>query len=227
MKIRAKDGENLSKANIKLVIGLLEQEKPVTKKVACEKLNISYNTTRLAKIIEQYISELEYQKTMRAKLRLQPLSDAEAKSIVESYLSGDALSLICETSFRSTAKVKYVLEKYNIPLRSEENDYFNAAMVADKAISEDYVEGDLVYAVRYNSPAYIRKLFSNDKEHGKVYAITIIGDKRRNAYQPFYELSDLRSIQKDLDVEISDYTALEINTMLASARKSANARRSK
>ena len=52
-KIKKKEGENLTETNIEKVIGLLEQEKPITKKQACEILNISYNTTRLTKIIEK------------------------------------------------------------------------------------------------------------------------------------------------------------------------------
>ena len=225
-KIRAKDGEKLTKDNIKLVIELLGQDKPITKKFACETLNITYNTTRLNRIIEDYIAELEYVKTMRAKLRSQPISNAEAKEIVEGYLSGDALSYLCETTFRSVDKIKSVLTKYNIPFRSEEQDYFNSAMVADKALSQTYEEGDLVYAARYNSPAYIRALFSK-ADDGPVYSLTIIGDHRRNAYQPWYELADLRPLQKELGVEISDFSAIEINTMLAEARKRANARKSK
>jgi len=53
-RVKAKEHENLSEANIKKVIELLEAEKPITKKEACEVLNISYNTTRLSKIIEEF-----------------------------------------------------------------------------------------------------------------------------------------------------------------------------
>ena len=52
--IKKKDYENLTKSNIQRVIELLENEKPITKKEACQMLRITYNTTRLARIIEDY-----------------------------------------------------------------------------------------------------------------------------------------------------------------------------
>lgn len=51
-RVKVKEGEKLTPSNIEKVIGLLEIEKPISKKDACELLNISYNTTRLARIIE-------------------------------------------------------------------------------------------------------------------------------------------------------------------------------
>jgi hypothetical protein len=56
-KIKVKEHENLSEANIKRVIELLEAEKPIPKKDAYAILNISPNPTRLAKIIENYKEE--------------------------------------------------------------------------------------------------------------------------------------------------------------------------
>ena len=58
--IKKQEGENLTDANIKKVIRLLSAEKPITKKEACSILNISYNTTRLSKVIEDYESDQEY-----------------------------------------------------------------------------------------------------------------------------------------------------------------------
>ena len=54
MRTKKKDYEKLTDANIKHVIELLEAEKPITKKEACGILNISYNTTRLNNIIQEY-----------------------------------------------------------------------------------------------------------------------------------------------------------------------------
>ena len=47
MVIKKKSYEKLDDINIKRVIDALESEIPITKKDACEILNISYNTTRL------------------------------------------------------------------------------------------------------------------------------------------------------------------------------------
>ena len=47
--VRKRAHENLSEVNIRRVISALEEG--ITKKSACEMLNISYNTTRLNRII--------------------------------------------------------------------------------------------------------------------------------------------------------------------------------
>ena len=58
--IRAKKGENLSRDNIAKVHELLSAENPITKKEACSILNISYNTTRLANIIQEHEETMRY-----------------------------------------------------------------------------------------------------------------------------------------------------------------------
>ena len=57
--VRKREGENLSPANIRRVIHSLNEE-GITKKVACEMLNISYNTTRLNRIIEEVEEQEAY-----------------------------------------------------------------------------------------------------------------------------------------------------------------------
>jgi len=57
MAIKKKAHEKLDDTNIKRVIAALTNENPITKKEACEMLNISYNTTRLSKIIEGFKEE--------------------------------------------------------------------------------------------------------------------------------------------------------------------------
>ena len=65
--VRRKEGEDFSKATIKRVISLLESAKPITKKDACAILNITYNTTRLNKIIQEYKSNEERIKKRNAQ----------------------------------------------------------------------------------------------------------------------------------------------------------------
>ena len=52
-KAKVSDDERLDGNSIERVIKYLS-EKGATKKVACQMLNIAYNTTRLDKVIEQY-----------------------------------------------------------------------------------------------------------------------------------------------------------------------------
>ena len=100
-----RDHENLTKANMQKVIGLLSEDKPITKKAACEILNISYNTTRLAKLIKEFEEREARSKEQRAKLRGKPLSDQELSLIANGYLNGDALSSISEFIYRPTSLI--------------------------------------------------------------------------------------------------------------------------
>ena len=59
MAIKKKAHEKLDDKNINRVMLALESENPITKKEACGMLNISYNTTRLTKIINNYNDEEE------------------------------------------------------------------------------------------------------------------------------------------------------------------------
>ena len=55
MAIKQKSHEKLSPENIARVIEHLNADSPITKKEACEMLNIRYNTTRLQRIIDDYL----------------------------------------------------------------------------------------------------------------------------------------------------------------------------
>ncbi len=54
--VKAKSHEKLDSTNVQKVIDLLGGDEPITKKEACEILNIRYNTTRLQRIIGEYTS---------------------------------------------------------------------------------------------------------------------------------------------------------------------------
>ena len=74
-RVKKKDHENITDANIKKVITALGGDKPITKKAACDLLNISYNTSRLQSIIEDYNDRMQYRKTRKAQLRGRPATE--------------------------------------------------------------------------------------------------------------------------------------------------------
>ena len=73
--------ELMTDANIARVIRLLEPveegAKPITKKDACQILGMSYNTTRLGTIIQQYKDKQARDKKFRAEKRGKPLTNDE------------------------------------------------------------------------------------------------------------------------------------------------------
>ena len=214
-RVKAQEGENLTDENKQRVLDLLEADKPITKKAACEMLNITYNTTRLNKIMEEFKSDMEFRKNMRKKMRTQPIDTATASQIVSEYLSGESLAHISASTYRSINVIKNVLTKYNVPIRNKSVDYFHPVYIDnDEAIRDDYVTGDLVYSARYDCPVTILKSKDCDK-HGKIFAIQIHGDRRRTAWQPFYELADLRSVQRELNIKMIDLDADECRHLIA------------
>ena len=214
--VRKQEGEHLSATNIEKVTELLEpsEGKPITKKAACEILNISYNTARLNKIIQEHKDAQELQKNMRKKLRGMPIDNATASQIVSGYLSGDSLADISDATYRSTNVVKRVLAKYNVPIRNRSVDYFHPIFIDnEEAIKDDYVNGDLVYSARYDCPATINTSSMTEK-HGMVYTLWTHGDKRQSITQPYYELADLRKVQTELKIKMHDLDAEEVKRLL-------------
>ena len=197
---RVREGERLEKSNMKKVIALLEGEKPITKKAACEVLNISYNTTRLNKLIEQFKEDEENKKQRRARLRGKPITDDELKVIAQEYLNGVAISTISEFTYRTSALVKTAVKNLNIPLREADASYFKPYYIEDSAICEDYLPDDLVYSARYQCPALVDGPVPH--KEGKAYRIYLLGTEQCYAFQPYWELADLRRVQKQLQVTI-------------------------
>lgn len=195
--VKVKEGEKLDDANLAKVIALLEQETPITKKLACEYLNISYNTTRLASIIEKFKAKIEAEKAQRAAKRGKPATPAEIQFTVESYLEGRTVDAISSSLFRSAAFINKILEDNNVPKRSRSSSYFTPELIPDAAVAESFEEGETVYSVRYDSTAKIEASVLSDNTEENVYRIWLLSPKwLQYAYQPASELASLAHLKK-------------------------------
>ena len=223
--VRKREGENLTDSAIEEVINKLNATDPITKKVACEILNISYNTTRLNKIIEEYLERREHAKVMRAKMRTKPVDKSDASYIVSSYLSGSSLVDISDKTFRSTGVIKRVLTKYNVPIRNTSSDYFNPVDIESSAMADDYVPGDLVYSAKYDCPATILKVKDTER-YGMIYKLRLHA-LSRDGWQEWYELADLRRVQKELEVKIEEMDSDEIKMLIYEGLKNAKKQQDK
>lgn len=220
-RLKKKDHENLSDTNIRKVRDLLNGESPISKKEACGILNISYNTTRLQKIIDDYEDKVAYREQRKKQNRGKRASDAEVREAIERFLSGDSISEIASGLFRSPAFVKGIIERVGVPQKTDERvDY-----LPDECLSEDFSEGELVWSARYSKPAIVKNEVSVDyqaeragyadvnyekKYSSKCYAIWVIEpiDQNRedmffsaqmggfNAYQAAYDLGKLSHLEK-------------------------------
>lgn len=203
MARRASTSEKLTDANLQRVISLLAGEKPITKKAACEILGITYNTTRLQTLIDEYKAKMESRRIQRDKKKGTSATKQEMQSIVVDYLKESrSITEIAEGLFRSANFVKNVLDRCGVPIRSSEHDYHHPPLIPDSSICEDYMVGDVVYAVRYSSLATVRGEFVDGKGQ-KVYRIWLEDEQwQQFAYQPYWELMSLRHITDTLGVKL-------------------------
>ena len=156
-RVKRKEGENLTDANIQKVINLLEQQKPITKKEACEILNISYNTTRLGKIIEEYKHEKILDEKRRAANRGKPATDHEIQTTIEYYLAGDSVSDIAKSLYRSASFVRDIVEKVGVPQRRAGQTYFDFDPLPVQCVSDRFEAGEIVWSARHQAAAEVVK----------------------------------------------------------------------
>jgi len=159
--VKKKEHENLSKENIKRVLSLLsptDGSKSISKKEACEMLNISYNTTRLDKIIEEFREREQYIAKRKASNRGKPASNTEIAEAVTSYLQGSSISVIAKSLYRSPAFIKNILDKVGVPERpSNKEGKLEYDYIPEECASENFKKGEIVWSARYHSVARIEE----------------------------------------------------------------------
>jgi len=113
--IKRKDHENLSERNIQETIELLGSGKPFTKKEACQKLNIAYNTTRLNNILAEHQERIDFREKRKSQNRGKPATSYEITESIVMYLNKEPVSAIASSLFRSASFVKGILDRVGVP----------------------------------------------------------------------------------------------------------------
>ena len=171
-RVKKKSHENLTSQNIKHVISLLNPTnsttKAITKREACSILNISYNTTRLDKIIVDFHEQKEYRARRVSQNRGRPARPDEIQDIVKEYLSGENVSNISKGLYRSPSFVKSILEKIGVPqrptqLEGRKQEYY----LPEECVAEDFEEGEVVWSANHHAPAVIDKKLSKEHQDSK------------------------------------------------------------
>lgn len=200
-KVSALEEEKMTPANISRVIALLEPteegKQPITKKLACELLGMTYNTTRLGSIITAFKEKQARDKQRRAEKRGKPAAQDEIVYAIQEYLNGETLDAISKSLYRSPTFVKNILESNHVPIRAASHDYFRPELIPDGAMRDRFAVGEVVYSARYDSTARIEAELKNDENHGWVYRIWLLSDKwHQFAYQPASELASLQHLRE-------------------------------
>jgi hypothetical protein len=210
-RVKKKDYEDLSDTNIKKVIALLLAENPITKKEACEILNISYNTTRLQKIIDDYNENVAYRKLRMSQKRGRPADNSELKEMIEAFLSGEPIADISRSVYRSTAFVKSCLERIGVPERATGDDKLEMAYLPDECLSEDFSVDEIAWSAKYHSACIITKQLPEkytEKYGTKCYEIYVKEPSETDriagfcAAAPSYDLGKLEHL-KQFGVNVS------------------------
>jgi hypothetical protein len=195
--IRKKEDERLDDATVGRVISLMESGEISTKKAACEYLNISYNTTRLNRILEEYKDKLEFRKKRFQQNKGQPFTELEIENMVVDYLCGDSMTQIANSLYRSVHVVRKKLKELHLPERNKKTTYWNADMIPDEAVSKIFEPGELVWAARYGAVAEIRKVkWAKNMSDDNIYSIFVFGKHNEFAYQPWWELGKLEVVKR-------------------------------
>ena len=157
-RLKKKDHENLSDTNIQKVISLLSGDSPITKKEACSILNIAYNTTRLQKIIDDFLETKAYREKRKSQNRGKAATREEVADTITRFLSGDPISEIAAGLYRSSGFIKSIIERVGVPQKEEgQYDY-----LPEECVAESFEKGEIVWSAKYHGPAIIRAELSVD-----------------------------------------------------------------
>ncbi len=142
MAIKAKAHEKLDEANVERVLSYLQADKPITKKEACEMLNISYNTTRLNNILVEYKERRDYRRNRMDQNKGKSATTDEIKEVVVSYLMGMNFAEISRQMYRSPTFVKNIVDRIGVPTKVAKGEKF---IVPDECVKYEFEVGEWVW----------------------------------------------------------------------------------
>jgi len=205
--VKVKEHEKLDDATIERVIALLDNTPPITKKAACEILNISYNTTRLGTIIANYEERKERRKRNFAKNRGLPITDADRSIVIRLFLDGNGVTDISETIFRGPSIVKTILDEVGVPEKPKGDDKNAPSLLPDACVLTKCTPGQTVWSAKYHSAAEVIKQQGVDRNGEPVYQIYVYEKTETRSRGGFYasqrveELGSLEHLKKYVAIE--------------------------
>jgi hypothetical protein len=186
-KVKKRAYENLSTENIQKVIKLLDQEKPITKKEACQILSISYNTTRLNKIIVEFQERETYVAKRKATNKGKRAAGYEITEAITNYLQGESISEIATGLYRSSGFVRSILDRVGVPQRpASAEERAGPCILPENCVAESFNSGEKVWSARYHAPAIVdQEIEVNNKYESNGYRVYIL-EKTEGAVGGFY-----------------------------------------
>lgn len=199
--VKLKAYEQVTPENIRKVLALLEAGG--TKREACTILSITYNTSRLQRILDEYVRRDKVEKELRARKRGTPVELEEALQIIKEYLETASVDAVSKAFYRSRDSINRVLDTYGAKLYGNKGSYFNPSYLPDQCVVSELQEGQYVWAARYNMLAKVRK-----EETPGVYVIRVYGKYSRDSYQEIDNLGSLKHLE-DLGLDLGSINFYE------------------
>lgn len=196
--------QNIQEADLRVATWMSNSGK--TKKSICEFLKISYNTTKLAKILNDFQTELSRQEEQKKLNKRKVFTDEEEKLIVKKYLEVNSMAKVAEEFFISAAKVKTILIRQQTPIKSRKT------VLVDHIIQDldsPFALGDFVFSKIHKTKCQItRKYDENYVEYLKDGYITTVdnpyaseNDREGISFSVYWTLSDGTNMGLLLSVE--------------------------
>lgn len=198
---------------------------PISKKEACEILNISYNTTRLQKIIDEHLEHQQYVAKRRAQNRGKPAENFEIAEAVTSYLRGESVTEIAKRLYRPVTFVKGIIERVGVPQRpATAEERMSLDYIPEECVTDSFSIGDVVWSAKYHTTAVIEKELDVDyqaeqagfsdvnyerKYSSKCYRIFVLQKKDDDSEHFFHRVGDSGFFAYALAYDLGKLTHLE------------------
>ena len=165
----------------------MDQEKPITKKEACQILSISYNTTRLNKIIAEFQERETYVAKRKATNKGKRAAGYEITEAITNYLQGESISEIATGLYRSAGFVRSILDRVGVPQRpASAEERAGPCILPENCVAESFNSGEKVWSARYHAPAIVdQEIEVNNKYESNGYRVYIL-EKTEGAVGGFY-----------------------------------------
>jgi len=170
------------------VIGLLSQEKAITKKEACEILNISYNTTRLNKIITEFQERKEYVAKRKATNKGKKAQAYEITEAITNYLQGESISEIAAGLYRSSGFVRAILDRVGVPQRpASQEERVQPSIIPENCVADTFNPGEKVWSAKYHAPAIVdAEITVKNNYESKGYRVYILENTENDTVGGYY-----------------------------------------
>lgn len=183
-------------------------------------LNISYNTSRLQRIIDDFLERKEYVSKRKAKNRGKAATKEEIAETITEFLKGESVAEIAKSLYRSSGFVKSIIQKAGVPKKDDNGIVY----LPEECVSENFQVGETVWSAKYHCTAIIKNEMSIDyqaekpgyadcnyeeKYSSKCYGIYVIKKISKdsdfiididlggfNAYAPAYDLGKLTHLEE-------------------------------